>query len=511
MLTTDSAAHAFSPWLLTTLPAAGAGLSLWMARRSAGGRGLPGCGAGSGCDAVTRSRWAKWLGVPVALPAGLLYLLVLAAVATVIAMPAAGSGHAAREALLGAAPLLAAAALWFTGLQWLLLRRLCLYCLLLHAIGLAVAGTIAFGLPGGELRFAYAGLPGGEWMGVISIAAVGVAALVLGQVLVAPRTYVVRSGVSGPLSVVSGEETFVSGDKPTAQRSGASDASREVATTQGDVRSSGTTDRVEVRKIALRESVLHGDDIRGSAALRPRPVAGTGAIGSFPALQRTPTLPSPGITGEGNAGNAGVAQNPYLGRRIMTCGRIPLRGGMWPTVGLPEARHVLVFLFCYTCSNCRHLRPLLAEVMGRDPGRFALTFVPVPTHPGCNPNIRDCGAEHADACAYARLALWVWKADWSKLAQWNEFLFARGKLPGLSAAQRRAEALLGRALGDPRAAEPEADRLIGLGISLHKSTGANLTPTLLMPRNYVAGHVPTAEKLEEILEKEIGAARVAAV
>ncbi len=126
-------------------------------------------------------------------------------------------------------------------------------------------------------------------------------------------------------------------------------------------------------------------------------------------------------------------------------------------------------------------------------------MLPAPTEPGCNPNIRNCGPEHADACAHARLALWVWKADWSKFAEFNGFLFEGGRPPALAAAKARAEDLLGGRLPDPRMTEPGADRLIAVAVGLQRTVKSDLTPTLLMPRSYAAGHVPSAQKLEEIL------------
>jgi uncharacterized membrane protein len=499
MLAYEAVGNLVSPWLLAALSVAGAVLSLRMALQGAGARGLPGCGVGSGCEAVTRSRWSKWVGVPVAAPAAVLYGFVAGGCVTELAAPSGDVRHMAQLALLAAAQILAVGAVWFVGLQGLLLRRFCMYCLLLHGIALAVAGAIAFGPPGGGFRFAYAGLPVRELIGALSVAGVGVAALVLGQVMVAPKTYMVGTVVSGQLSVVGHQKSVVRGqlpvvrregaDKPTAQRSRASDASRGVAP-------------VPV-SIAAGKLEAPDRDIGGSVALRPR------FEGNAAAPAQTPTLPSPGVPGEGNAGST---PNPYLGRRIVVSGRVPLQCGVWPMVGDHDARDVLVFLFRYTCANCRHLHGLLGEAMAREPGRLAVMMAPVPTDPGCNPNIVNCGPDHADACAYARLALWVWKADWPAFAGFNRYLFDGDRPPPLAAAWSRAELLAGRVLPDPRQSEPEADRLIGLGVGLHKSVKSDLTPTLLMPRNYLAGHVPTGEKLEEVLAKEIGGAtRSAAV
>ncbi len=169
-------------WLPPTLAAAGAGLSVWIARQE---RRRPGAARLRGRLGL-RCRHAEPL-VEMAGGAG-----GVAGGSALSAGPWRGSrvdggagsalAHAAREVLLGAAPLLAAAAVWFIGIQLLLIRRLCLYCVAVHGIGTATAAAIALG---------HAGLPRGEFLGAIRLAAAGFAALVLGQVVVAPRTYTV--------------------------------------------------------------------------------------------------------------------------------------------------------------------------------------------------------------------------------------------------------------------------------------------------------------------------------
>jgi hypothetical protein len=71
-------------------------------------------------------------------------------------------------------------------------------------------------------------------------------------------------------------------------------------------------------------------------------------------------------------GAAEPAADAYF--RVMAAGRVPLQAGIWPVIGSPSAREVLVFLFCYTCRNCRHLHGLLAEAMEN---RVASSQLPV--------------------------------------------------------------------------------------------------------------------------------------
>ena len=142
--------------------------------------------------------------------------------------------------------------------------------------------------------------------------------------------------------------------------------------------------------------------------------------------------------------------------------------------------------------------------MAEDPERFAVMLMPVPTDPACNPSIRSCGPEHADACAFARLRCGCGRRTGRDSRSLTDSYLSgtgRRRWRRWNAKPKRS---WGAPLRDPREPDEEIERLIGIGVSLHKSVGSGLTPTLLMPRSYAAGHVPSREKLEEILEKEVG-------
>ena len=127
------------------LCAAGLLLAAWMLFHSLAGGQLAGCGAGSACDSVMHSPWAYVLGgVPVSLPAALVYVLLIVCVLFL-----GGDSAEARsldrliwKLLPVLAGCLAGAALWFSGLQLFVLHSFCKYCTLLHILGCAAAAII---------------------------------------------------------------------------------------------------------------------------------------------------------------------------------------------------------------------------------------------------------------------------------------------------------------------------------------------------------------------------------
>src|SRR5271154_3855897 len=98
-------------------------LSAWMLFHAKGG--LPGCGGGSACDAVTRSRWARWGPVPVAGMGAGFYLLMLLLFCC-LTLNVAAQWRPTGWAILATLAFIAiGAAGWFLGLTAFVLRKLC--------------------------------------------------------------------------------------------------------------------------------------------------------------------------------------------------------------------------------------------------------------------------------------------------------------------------------------------------------------------------------------------------
>jgi len=159
------------------------GLSLFLLSVGKSGRGLPGCGANSGCGTLTKGRWALWLGIPTAALAIPVYLAVLIGM-----WGEQGHSELRQQALQVLAIWIAGSAIWFIALQALVVRRYCVYCLLIHACGLVSAASIL------AMRQS---VPVGSHCGILVVGMAGLALLIGGQVLLPGRTFAVES--SGPV------------------------------------------------------------------------------------------------------------------------------------------------------------------------------------------------------------------------------------------------------------------------------------------------------------------------
>jgi len=184
-------------FLRPALAALGLALSLWLLRQSAGQGGPSGSGAASACDAAVRGRWSRWCTVPVAMPASLVYLFLLTGFIVLALAPWGALAEMVRTLLFAAVPLLAAAAVWFTGLQLLSVRRVCLTCLLVQSIGLGVA-VLIFCDPRMNPNWGFGGF--GVDNLTITLALVSGAAIALGQ-LAAARARSERPAAGGETPV----------------------------------------------------------------------------------------------------------------------------------------------------------------------------------------------------------------------------------------------------------------------------------------------------------------------
>lgn len=182
---------AVRPWVhaVRLLTTAALGISAYLLYGSMTGDRLAGCGPESGCDAVLRSRWAFLFGIPVTLPAVILYAAILMATFRV------HSARAGRFLFLAAGSLIAAA-VWFIGLQVFAIGSLCRFCMVAHGAGTLAALLILLGFRrpfGGPLNANFVAL---QPPVALKLALGGITPVLLmaaGQGLHEPKTFAVES------------------------------------------------------------------------------------------------------------------------------------------------------------------------------------------------------------------------------------------------------------------------------------------------------------------------------
>jgi uncharacterized membrane protein len=113
----------------------------YLAAGSLLGKRIAGCGAESSCDSLLTTRWAYWFGIPVSLPAFLLYSGIFA-IAVRMKQGAVLSPRL-QMILLGKIILTVGAGLWFFGLQFFILKSWCKFCLTAHVSAVTAAVVLA--------------------------------------------------------------------------------------------------------------------------------------------------------------------------------------------------------------------------------------------------------------------------------------------------------------------------------------------------------------------------------
>lgn len=133
--------------LVRALVAAALLISLYLAYASFRGGAIAGCGPESGCDKVLQSRWSRWFGIPVSVPAIVVYGLMLAATLRLTPGATPAQQRQAWLILLPTAWAVIAAVVWFASLQIGIINAICLFCMASHACGIVAALLLLFNAP----------------------------------------------------------------------------------------------------------------------------------------------------------------------------------------------------------------------------------------------------------------------------------------------------------------------------------------------------------------------------
>lgn len=174
----------------------------YLAWVSISGGSLAGCGPESSCNKVLQSRWSHWLGIPVSIPALVAYLTLFSATFQLKPGTDRVGSSGPHTVITGLSLLILGAALWFVGLQAVVIRSFCIFCMTAHISGSIAAlilislvrssfagtGQQSTGLPAAKSLFLRAG----------AIALVAMTTLIAGQYLVAKKTFSVATIEASP-------------------------------------------------------------------------------------------------------------------------------------------------------------------------------------------------------------------------------------------------------------------------------------------------------------------------
>jgi len=438
--------------LLATVALALSGYLLWGAW---GGDALPGCGPASGCNTVLNSRWGYWLGIPVSLGALAVYVAVMVILVRLSRPLPAPVRVWYGAGLLALAGVVLGAAVWFIGLQFFVIGAICPYCMTAHVCGGVMATLIL--------------LSSRSWLTPRGANA-GLHESGRGRARLRPRRCPPDLAPAGrearPTGVMATEA--VGKEEHTSRKPGA-----------------GPGRGWPALAVAAALAVL----VVGQVIYRP------------PAfVVQTSSRSAPAGVG---AARPGPVLDLHGGEFRLDLREVPL-------LGPPDAPHVLVSLFDYTCRHCRAAHLPLVETQRAFSNHLALVSLPVPLDRACNPTVRRPLPAHTNACVYARLGLAVWRANRLQSPAFDDWLFATPSPPTTQAAYAEASRLVGTNALAQALQDRWVDDLLAQDVRLHRTNqarfGKGQLPQLLLGPNLAVGAFDSTPALLQLVGQQFGLA-----
>ncbi|MEO8270831.1 MAG: vitamin K epoxide reductase family protein [Aureliella sp.] len=449
-------------WILRLIALIALTTSSYLAWVAFNSGSVAGCGSGStfDCSHVLSSRWSSLLGIPVSVPAVLLYALV----SVILVVPANWRWAQWRWSLVAFAAFLAGfGGLWFIGLQIFWLKHLCPYCLVVHGCGLAMASLIATH----RLTQRYVTVR------LVITAAITVLCFVAAQIfLPAAEKFEIVEYESVPSAEVyapPGEGSSL--DQPIEV---------SPAIEQGDV----------------FESPLQTPKTGDSAQFNP--ADSSWLYGFNPMLLLTAQV----AVGRPSASRELETESAGEDRKLVTIlNGVQLDIAQWPLLGNADAKYVIVEMLDYTCVHCQNTHAAIHGAMQAYGDQLAVVVLPVPLDATCNSQINTTAAEHREACKIAKLAIAVWHLSPQHFTEFHNWLME--SKPNYAQASLKAESLVDREKLQSELRSSTPSDFIKKNVDLYKRASAGAIPKILFPRTSAVGEMRSKDTLISLIEREL--------
>lgn len=451
-------------WLARGLAFLAAGLAghLWWATGAATGQ-VPGCGDESGlsCLDYLPPRWSYWLGMPVSLPALVAYAITFLALLAVGPRSSLRTRRDAWRVLLPLGALLGGAAAWFLFLQIVVLHRFCVGCAMVQACALLLAGFILWYSPV-------------HWHPPVFPKV--------------PSSFMIRASAAKTLLMVA--------------------LAGLVLLVGGQVTAPSPRGMKIVRNATASQASFEGAHLlTGNADPASKPREPQVNVAKKPSTETDPSEPTEPESPRPTATNANLPPRPAgpIKRMVKILdGKVGIDPTEHPCNGSPQAEQVLVKVYDYTSSPCRTMHRYLEQARARYGDQLAIVLLPAPRSPACNRYVKTNKREYENSCAFARLALAVWKVKPEAFSTFHDWLLDRAELPTVEAAKKYAAELVGAAALEKAGGEEDVNQRLEANCRLYHFMGQGDLPKLIGAKHMAVGEPRSALQLFQFLEKVVG-------
>ena len=449
-------------WTLATCCVVAIGISSYLAWTALTSSKIAGCGGGRlfNCGHVINSQWSLWMGIPVSLMAiGNYAILGVALWLGATRRMSVSMSNMAWTVVTLTALSAGAAAIWFTGLQFFILKHLCSYCLVAHCCGLIASAIVIGCRPAGS----------GSLKLLMPLALVGLGGLIAGQIYgPLPKTYEIETFDVSPAE--GGADMF---EAPVPGMEGAPSQSDETLF-EAPVSMKATAAQSWVANRFIDRAAETLVTIKPSLAVRTLPMI------------------------------AAPIQEPAKEKRTvgMSGGTVKLDVTQWPINGSTKARYIFIEMFDYCCPSCRKTHTAITGAKKALGGDVAVIVLPVPLNAGCNSTIQTTDLKFAESCGLSKLAVAVWRTDADKFGAFHEFMFVGEKAPSYAQALLHARSLVDPQKLDAELATEIPAKYIVSMVQLYERAGKGNVPKLMFPGTSIVGEFASAEALADVIKKE---------
>ena len=182
-----------------------------------------------------------------------------------------------------------------------------------------------------------------------------------------------------------------------------------------------------------------------------------------------------------------------------------------PLIGNPEAPHVMVSIFDYTCSHCRNMHERLNRVQNLYSNELAIVVMPMPLDVNCNPLLSKTGPDHVNACDYAKIALAVFKEKEERFHEFENWFFETEKPRPLEQVYALAEDWTEAEDFEAVINHPGVEAWVNLSIQVfqlnYQKSQQRILPMLMAGPAISAGEIKTDKELLDFLVDNLGLPR----